>query len=114
MDGTSPVLEEQRRQREEAEEEAANNSASDTTTSSQNNNSLLQRNTYWLKYGCRSPNYASINGASTVEFNFPQGIELMQLIKMMAQATYRNLFWAMTLKARSLYLSQTVDGSRSL
>ena len=106
LDGSSPVLEEQRRQREEAEEEAANNSSSDSTTSSQTNNSASPGEIrIGSNMGAVPANYASINGASTVEFNFPQGIELMQLIKMMAQATGRNFILGNDIKGSVTVIS---------
>ena len=55
--------------------------------------------------GAVPANYASINGASTVEFNFPQGIELMQLIKMMAQATGRNFILGNDIKGSVTVIS---------
>ena len=55
--------------------------------------------------GAVPANYASINGAATVEFNFPQGIELMQLIKMMAQATGRNFILGNDIKGSVTVIS---------
>ena len=108
LDGTSPVLEEQRRQREEAEEaeEAEGTAAENASTTS---SSTASGNTGEIRIGSNMgavpANYASINGASTVEFNFPQGIELMQLIKMMAQATGRNFILGNDIKGTVTVIS---------
>ena len=105
LDGTSPVLEEQRRQREEAEEAEGTAAENASTTSS----STASGNTGEIRIGSNMgavpANYASINGASTVEFNFPQGIELMQLIKMMAQATGRNFILGNDIKGTVTVIS---------
>ncbi len=106
LDGSSPVLEEQKRQREEAEEEAAENSEAKGSNTSPNNTA---GNTGEIRIGSNMgavpANYASINGAATVEFNFPQGIELMQLIKMMAQATGRNFILGNDIKGSVTVIS---------
>lgn len=108
LDGTSPVLEEQRRQKEEeakaAEEKAKVEAAKNAGGEPGNNEIRIGSN-----MGAVPANYASINGASKVEFNFPQGIELMQLIKMMAQATGRNFILGNDIKG-----SVTVISHKSL
>ncbi len=108
LDGTSPVLEEQRRQKEEeakaAEEKAKAEAAKNAGGEPGNNEIRIGSN-----MGAVPANYASINGASKVEFNFPQGIELMQLIKMMAQATGRNFILGNDIKG-----SVTVISHKSL
>ena len=106
LDGSSPVLEEQRRQREEAEEEAADNSGTEGSNTSPSKtvpgNGEIRIGS---NMGAVPANYASINGAATVEFNFPQGIELMQLIKMMAQATGRNFILGNDIKGSVTVIS---------
>ena len=72
LDGSSPVLEEQRRQREEAEEEAAAEEANASSNNPSGNNSSGSAGEIRIgsNMGAVPANYASINGAATVEFNF--------------------------------------------
>jgi general secretion pathway protein D len=104
LDGTSPVLEEQRKQREEeeAEEEAKNTAAQNASNTETIAPGEIRIGS---NMGAVPANYASINGATTVEFNFPQGIDLMQLIKMMAQATGRNFILGNDIKGSVTVIS---------
>ena len=104
LDGTSPVLEEQRKQREEeeAEEEAKNTAAQNASNTETVAPGEIRIGS---NMGAVPANYASINGATTVEFNFPQGIDLMQLIKMMAQATGRNFILGNDIKGSVTVIS---------
>ena len=104
LDGTSPVLEEQRKQREEEEAEGE---AEDTAAQNASNTEAVAPGEIRIgsNMGATPANYASINGATTVEFNFPQGIDLMQLIKMMAQATGRNFILGNDIKGSVTVIS---------
>ncbi len=88
LDGSSPVLEEQKRQREKEEEENAKKEAATTSSNTVNGTGTEVR--IGSNIGATDPNYPSLVGADKVNFNFPQGIELMQLITTMAQITGRN------------------------
>jgi len=107
LDGTSPVLEEQKKQREEEEEEKAAEEAEKAAAQNTSNNGNIAPGEIRIgsNMGAVPANYASINGATTVEFNFPQGIDLMQLIKMMAQATGRNFILGNEIKGSVTVIS---------
>ena len=107
LDGTSPVLEEQKKQREEEEEEKAAEEAEKAAAQNTSNNGNVAPGEIRIgsNMGAVPANYASINGATTVEFNFPQGIDLMQLIKMMAQATGRNFILGNEIKGSVTVIS---------
>lgn len=108
LDGSSPVLEEQKRQREAEEEEertkneAADNAAANTNNSGTPNQIRIGSNT---GNGASDPNYPSLVGANQVNFNFPQGIELMQLITTMAQITGRNFILTDDIKGNVTVIS---------
>lgn len=103
LDGTSPVLEEKRRKKEEQERQKKENENNENNEDNEDNeenaakaaanggnNSSTGQVKLGTNIGAKPANYPNLNGAQTVEFNFPQGIDLMQLIRMMAQATGRN------------------------
>ena len=91
-DGSSPVLEEQKRQREaeEKEEERSGNENEQNAAPNNGTPNQIRIGSNNGGNGASDPNYPSLIGANQVNFNFPQGIELMQLITTMAQITGRN------------------------
>ncbi len=106
LDGSSPVLEEQKRQREADEDDEATDEAEEAAKSNAGNSKGTSGEIrIGSNMGAVPANYASINGATTVEFNFPQGIDLMQLIKMMAQATGRNFILGNDIKGSVTVIS---------
>ena len=92
IDGSSPVLKEKEEKRKKEEEEARKKEEEAKKAAGSNNSGGASSGqvTLGTNVGAKPANYPNLNGAQTVEFNFPQGIDLMQLIRMMAQATGRN------------------------
>ena len=89
VDGSSPVLVEQGKQKKPGD--PADTTTPDATTTTTNGGTVSgDQVMLGSNIGAVPANYPSIQGAQTVEFNFPQGIDLMQLIKLMAQVTGRN------------------------
>ena len=92
VEGSSPILKEKREQKQKEEEERKKREEEEEAkkAAAANGGSSTGQVQLGTNIGAKPANYPSLNGAQTVEFNFPQGIDLMQLIRMMAQATGRN------------------------
>jgi general secretion pathway protein D len=95
IDGSSPVLLEQAEQKKKEEEEKKRKEEEEKKKRKEEEEKKKKEEAenevkLGTNIGAEPANYPSLEGAQTVEFNFPQGIELMQLIRLMAQATGRN------------------------
>lgn len=105
LDGSSPVLEEQKRQREAEDEERAKDEAAKNAAANNSGTPNQIRIGSNTGNGASDPNYPSLVGANQVNFNFPQGIELMQLITTMAQITGRNFILTDDIKGNVTVIS---------
>lgn len=90
LDGSSPILRERAEQKEKEEEEAKKKEEEDEAKRAAAGSTSGEQVRIGTNVGAKPANYPNLKGAQSVEFNFPQGIDLMQLIRMMAQATGRN------------------------
>ena len=104
IDGSSPVLKQQAEERKKKEEEEARKREEEAQNSVNSNSNTgdagVAEARLGTNIGAKPANYPSLNGANTVEFNFPQGIDLMELIRLMAQATGRNFILGDDIKGK--------------